>query len=64
MEKNPEITLNVYDRLRNKLSGEDSDLDYEEREALEDILMDDYSEWVTRISHEEILTEAKDRGAL
>lgn len=54
----------VYTRLSFKMHYGINELNLEERERLEDLLIDSYTEMVTRVSDEELLQEASDKGVL
>ena len=57
-------SLTVYDRLHYKMHGEINELDTQERNVLEDMLLDHYAQRITKVSDEILLQIAADEGVL
>lgn len=55
-------SLSVYERIEFKAKNGIVDLSQSEREALEDIMIESFSEYVTRISDEELISLAIEKG--
>lgn len=54
---------NVYDRINFKACNDIFDLDAEERDALEDMIVEDFAERVRRMNDEQLIEVAVDYGA-
>jgi hypothetical protein len=63
MSGNNGNSLSVIDSLRNKIRGGFT-LTSDEREKLEDLLIDNYSEWLEGSSDEDLLNEAAEVNLL
>lgn len=60
----PSDAMDVYTRLKYAAENGLKDLGIQERERLENLLIDSYAEQVTRWSDEGLLEEAVERGIL
>lgn len=54
---------NVYDRINFKACNDIFDLDAEERDALEDMIIEDFAERVRRMSDENLIDTSVEYGA-
>ena len=63
MKKMPS-TLGTYGRIEWKILNEGTKLTHVEKDVLQDLLIENYTEWVTRIGDERLMQEASDKGIL
>lgn len=57
-------TMDIYSRISRKARNEMNNLSTEEREKLESMCEDNYSEWVSRISDELLLQHSLEKGVI
>lgn len=56
--------MSLWDRIEYKAQNEINNLSAEERDALEDKMIEGFSERITKITDEELLQEASERGEI
>jgi len=60
----PDISMSVEERLSYKARNEIFKLDHEEREALEDMILDGVGEEIRRATDERLINMAEDYGCI